>query len=385
MTSSEIGLCIHPGELRDETRRVLRDLQLQPAFELDEPTAIDQLTAALTEKQSRILLLGLDAVQDELGLLFRKIRASIPHLKIVALHSSADPKIILAAMRAGAAEFLHPPLDDSMRSALERIAFHPSEQEVIPRHGKVIGFLSSKGGCGATTLACHVAAELRRQTRADVLLADLDFTSGMVGFLMKSTGEYSILDAVQNLYRLDASIWKGLVGKSKPEVSVMPTPSTISQEVRLEEGDIQRVLRFMRTQHDWVLVDLGRSLTRLSRAAVEEVDRLFLVSTLEVPALYGVKNIIRLLTDSAGDLRKLEIVLNRAPASMDISIKELEETLGRHIYATLPNDYGSLYQSYADGNLLEGGNRLAQHFARFTSKLAGVAPIKTKKKFSLFG
>lgn len=383
--TSEIGLCMQPGELRDETRKVLRDLALQPAFELDEPGAIERLTGALMEKQARILLLGLDTFQEELGSFFRKIRATVPQIRIVAMHSSADPKIILAAMRAGAAEFLHPPLGDSMRSALERIASHPGEIEAIPRQGKVIGFLSSKGGCGATTLACHVATELRRQTRSEVLLADLDFTSGMIGFLMKSPAEYSILDAVQNLYRLDASVWKGLVGKGKPEISIMPSPVAISQDLRLEEGDIQRVLRFMRSQHDWTVVDLGRSLSRLSRAAIEEVDRLFLVSTLEVPALYGVKNIIRQLTETAGDIRKLEIVLNRAPATMDISVKELEETLGRHIYATLPNDYASLYQSYADGTLLNTNNRLSQHFARFASRLAGVEPVKVKKRFSLFG
>jgi pilus assembly protein CpaE len=383
--TSEIGLCIPPGELRDETRRALRDLALQPAFELDEPGAVERLVAALMEKQARILLLGLDTLQEELGSFFRKIRAAIPQVKIVAMHTSADPKIILAAMRAGAAEFLHPPLGESMRSALERIASRPGELEAVPRQGKVVGFLSSKGGCGATTLACHVATELRRQTRSEVLLADLDFTSGMIGFLMKTPGEYSILDAVQNLYRLDASIWKGLVGKGKPEISIMPSPTALSQDVRLEEGDIQRVLRFMRSQHDWTVVDLGRSLSRLSRAAVEEVDQLFLVSTLEVPALYGVKNIIRLLTETAGDIRKLEIVLNRAPATMDISVKELEETLGRHVYATLPNDYASLYQSYADGTLLNTNTRLAQHFARFASKLAGIEPVKVKKKFSLFG
>jgi pilus assembly protein CpaE len=272
-----------------------------------------------------------------------------------------------------------------MRSALERIASHPSEVEAVPRQGKVIGFLSSKGGCGATTLACHVATELRRLTKSEVLLADLDFTSGMIGFLMKSPAEYSILDALQNLYRLDANIWKGLVGKGKPEISIMPSPVAIAQDVRLEEGDIQRVLRFMRSQHDWTIVDLGRSLSRLSRAAIEEVDKLFLVSTLEVPALYGVKNIIRMLTETAGDIRKLEIVLNRAPTTMDISVKELEETLGRHIYATLPNDSASLYQSYADGTLLNTNTRLSQHFSRFAAKLAGIEPVKVKKKFSLFG
>ena len=29
------------------------------------------------------------------------------------------------------------------------------------RGGKIIAFLSAKGGCGATTIACHVAAEMR--------------------------------------------------------------------------------------------------------------------------------------------------------------------------------------------------------------------------------
>jgi pilus assembly protein CpaE len=383
--TSEIGLCMAQSELRDETRKVLRDLSLQPAFELEEPAVLEKLTAALIEKQARILLLGLDDLNEELGAFFRKIRAAVPQVKIVAMHSSDNPKVILAAMRAGAAEFLHPPLGDSMRSALERIAAHQGEPESIPRQGKVIGFLSAKGGCGATTVACHVATELRRQTKGEVLLADLDFTSGMIGFLMKAPSEYSIVDAVQNLYRLDASIWKGLVGRGKSEVAIMPSPVSISQNVRLEEGDIQRVLRFVRSQHDWTIVDLGRSLSRLSRAAIEEVDQIFLVSTLEVPALYGVKNIIRLLTDSAGDIRKLEIVLNRAPASMDISVKELEETLGRHVYATLPNDYASLYQSYADGTLLNPNTRLSQHLARFASRLAGIEQVKLKKKFSFFG
>ncbi len=385
MTSGDIALCVQPGELREETRNVLRELQIEPSVELNDPSSLQRLPAVLAEKQSRVLLFGLDLLHDEFGSFFHKVRVAAPSLKIVALHPSADPKMILAAMRAGASEFIHPPIGDTMRAALERIASHSDHEGTPVRKGKVVGFLSAKGGCGATTLACHIAAEIRRQTKEGVLIADFDFTSGMVGFLMKTTGDYSILDAIQNLYRLDASVWKGLLGKGKADISIMPTPPALSQDLRLEEGDIQRVLRFMRTQHDWTVVDLGRSLTRLSRAAIEEVDQLFLVSTLEVPALYGVKNIIRLLTESAGDLGKLEIVLNRTPPSMDLSIKELEATLGRHIYATLPNDYASLYQSYADGTLLAGNNRLALHFARFATQLAGIEQVKTKKKFSLFG
>jgi len=44
-----------------------------------------------------------------------------------------------------------------------------------------------------------------------------------------------------------------------------------------------------------------------------------------------------------------------------------------------------LYQSYSSGNLLDPNTRLAQHFALLASKIAGVQPVKSKKKFALFG
>jgi Flp pilus assembly CpaE family ATPase len=82
---------------------------------------------------------------------------------------------------------------------------------------------------------------------------------------------------------------------------------------------------------------------------------------------------------------KLQLVLNRTPKMMDISTQELENILGRSIYAALPNDYMGLYQSYSSGNLLDSNNRLAQHFALLAAKIAGVSPLKSKKKFALFG
>ncbi len=74
--------------------------------------------------------------------------------------------------------------------------------------GKAFGFISAKGGCGATTLVCHVAAELGRQNQK-VLLADLDLDAGMVAFITKTKAVYSILDAVNNLHRLDISLLEG--------------------------------------------------------------------------------------------------------------------------------------------------------------------------------
>jgi pilus assembly protein CpaE len=252
----------------------------------------------------------------------------------------------------------------------------------VPIRGKVIGFLSAKGGCGATTLACHVASELQQVTQKNVLLADFDLTSGMLGFLMKTPSSYSVLDAIKNLSRLDHSLWKALIVERRPGLAVMPAPASYTHRDHPDENRLQQVLQFMRTQHDWVVLDLGRSLNSIATALLEEIDQLFLVSTLEVVALHGLKAIVHGLFEHG---EKLQLLLNRTPKMMDISVQELEKILGRSLYAALPNDYMGLYQSYSSGNLLESNSRLGQEFTTLASKISGVTPVKNKKKFGLFG
>jgi len=312
----------------------------------------------------------------------KQVKTQHPRTKVIAMHPSADPKIILAAMRAGANEFLHPPLEESLPAALERILSSGESDETPAARGRIIGFLSSKGGCGATTIACHIAAEIQHQTRKTVLLADLDLISGLVGFLMKAPSSYSILDAVKNLARLDESLWRALVVEHRPGLSVIPSPAAYTRWDQPEDDQLRRVLQFMRKQHEWTILDLGRSLNPTVMAVLEEIDQLFLVSTLEVVALHGLKTIVHGLFEQG---EKLQLILNRTPKMMDISTEDLEKILGRSLYAALPNDYMGLYQSYSSGNLLSSNSRLAQDFAQLASKITGVAPIKSKKKFAFFG
>lgn len=380
MSAAKLLLFIKDEGLRQEVTGVLRSTSPHGDFDQhdsDWNTLLDRLAKSKPE----VLLLDMSAVPGELSIGIRQLRHYCPRIKVVVLHTGADSHAILSAMRAGANEFLHPPLSDTLLGALDRI-LSSDDGEVPSIRGRIIGFLSAKGGCGATTLACHVACEMQRLTHKSVLLADFDLTSGLAGFLMKTPSSYSILDALKNLSRLDESLWKALTVEHKPGLSVIPAPASYSRWDHPDEGQLKQLLQFMRTQHDWVVLDLGRSLNSIASAVLDEIDQLFLVSTLEVVALHGLKSIVHGLFEQG---EKLQLVLNRTPKMMDISTQELEKILGRSLYAALPNDYMSLYQSYSSGNLLDANNRLAQHFGMLASKIAGIPPAKAKKRFALFG
>jgi pilus assembly protein CpaE len=381
MSSSKVLLHLNDETLRKETLAVLN--ASCPGVLYDERQL--EWSALLEEvgwTRPDAVLLDYASLTSDPANAIRQVKIQHPRAKIIAMHTSPDPKIILAAMRAGANEFLHPPLEESLPAALQRILSSAEADETPAARGRIIGFLSSKGGCGATTIACHIASEIQNQTRKSVLLADLDLISGLVGFLMKAPSSYSILDAVKNLARLDESLWRALVVEHRPGLSVIPGPAVYTRWDQPDDDQLRRVLQFMRKQHEWTILDLGRSLNPTALAVLEEIDQLFLVSTLEVVALHGLKTIVHGLFEQG---EKLQLILNRTPKMMDISTEDLEKILGRSLYAALPNDYMGLYQSYSSGNLLSSNSRLAQDFAQLASKITGVPPIKSKKKFAFFG
>jgi len=155
------------------------------------------------------------------------------------------------------------------------------------------------------------------------------------------------------------------------------------EEFKLE--DVQTVLRFVRFQYGWTIVDLGRGLNPLVLSALEELDEAYLVTTLEVPALHQVKQIISNLLDSGYGQNRLRLVLNRASKAPDVMPHELEGLLGIPLHSMLPDDYASLYEAYAEGQLLTSNSNLGRQLSQMAAKIAGIPEPTGKKRFSIFG
>jgi hypothetical protein len=107
-------------------------------------------------------------------------------------------------------------------------------------------------------------------------------------------------------------------------------------------------------------------------AALEEIDEACLVTTLEVPALHQSKQIIQTLLDSGFGKNRIRLILNRAPKRLDITPDELEKMLGVPIFCMIPNDYQQLYETYAEGRMLDRGSELGKQIARLAIKLASL-------------
>jgi pilus assembly protein CpaE len=382
-----IGLAIENRELWEQAQACLADLPFRIIVEHQDIGDVSNFLDRLERMRPDVVLIDISGWKEPLEGLVASIRARIGDPMIIALNNSAESDAILASMRAGINEYLYPPLRETLQRALEKRSAERSRRRDAGAKGggKSFGFLSAKGGCGATTLVTHAAAELGRQNQK-VLLADLDLDSGMVGFITKTKSVYSILDAVNNLHRLDIHYWKALVSNGIPGVEIMSAPLALASKQQIQDEQVRHVLAFARPHYDWTLVDLGRSLSHTAMAALEEIDEACVVTTLDVPALHQSKQIIQTLLDSGYGKNRIRLILNRAPRRLEITPGELEKMLGVPIFAMIPNDYSELYETYAEGRMLHRNCELGKQIARLALKLASLEEEKSaKKRFALFG
>ncbi|MDE3167277.1 MAG: AAA family ATPase, partial [Acidobacteriota bacterium] len=224
-----IGLAIENRELWDQVQGTLGGLPFRVIVEHQDVGDVSNFMDRLERMRPNVVLVDISGWKEPLEGLVSSIRGAAGDPMIVALNTHAESGAILSAMRAGVNEYLYPPLQDSLRKALEKRSVDISRRPGggAKGGGKSIGFLSAKGGCGATTLVCHVAAELGRLNNR-VLLTDLDLDAGMIAFITKTKSMYSILDAINNLHRLDISYWKALVSNGIPGVEIISSPLALA-------------------------------------------------------------------------------------------------------------------------------------------------------------
>jgi len=348
-----------------------------------EVARFDDLIASIERLRPDILFLGLRGLPADAALVIARIATLDPALRIVAVNDTAEPEAILKVMRAGAAEFVYPPFDSS--------AFEDSVRRVIADCGRaargkeraigsVIGFVSAKGGCGATTLACHSASHLRGLTKKEVLLADLDLASGITGTIMQTVARYSLDDALQNLHRMDLKLWKGLVATAPSGVDVIPAPPDIPAPAMPISRKLPPLVRFWRMHYDLTIIDLGHGVTQPLLDVLDSIDTLVLVTTNEVLALKQAKQMIQALAARNFGANRLKLVINRMPKRTQIQLPELEKVMGHSIYAEIPNDYHRLNEAYSEPRLLDPGCDLGTQIGKFAARLAGISAAEKKPR-----
>ena len=351
---------------------------LELAFEF--AIAFRSLTELQIEKiqraSPRFLFIDLDDDAETGCRVARYLADANPDARIVALGTGVTPESLVEAMRAGVSEYLEKPLtQQAFDEAIDRLSRKPVTVSGSTRvsTGKTLLFFGAKGGAGATTVATNFAIQLHRQTSQRVLLVDLDLTLGEVALYLGIEPRYGIVDLARNLHRMDEGLLGSYAETHASGVQVLAAPFDPDERRGIGAAEVERMLAFLRSVYDWIVLDASNSLDGPMLAGVKLADEILCVTQVDVPSLRNIQRIRGVLKRVVSQ-RPLRVILNRFHPTGDITLKDVERALGLEVFWTLSNDYDSITQGINAGEppVLTAASVCGREVSGLVGKLTGI-------------
>jgi pilus assembly protein CpaE len=297
-------------------------------------------------------VIALDADPDKAVALIEQIGAAHPNCVLLATSGNTDGHLILRTIRAGAREFLTMPLtDDELGAAFRRVGQQRFGSDEKGSKGcEIIAVAGAAGGVGTTSVAVNMACILAAEPGTSVALVDLDLALGDADIFLDTIPDYTLADVTQNVGRLDIQLLKKSLTKHSSGLYLLPRPVELRDTEIITAESLHKVIGLLKASFTHLIFDLSKTYSAIDMAVLEEVDHAIMVTQLDLPCLRNVVRLMMSFEEYEGLKDKTQIVVNRAGLDTGgISLKKAKESIGRDIFAQLPNDYRTMVEVRNNG------------------------------------
>ncbi len=271
----------------------------------------------------------------------------IANVPCVVLTSHPDPEEMQACLQAGCAEYFVKSgmVMMTLVDAIPRLLTEGRRLRKKREQGYLIVFLSAKGGTGTSSLCANIAMNMAVQTpQAGVAVADLVLPMGTIAPLV------GIQDPKINLVSVagepDEKINAEYLKSQLPVpphwlFHLLPGAPDPETSINLNFGHIPNIVHALRQAYDYVLVDLGRSLLRISLPVIQAADLVVLILSTDLSTVNQTKKLWHYLREQEIHPNRLYAIINRAVGLEGLTRTETEKLLEIGINLTIPYMMGN--------------------------------------------
>lgn len=333
---------------------------------------IEQLHEQVRNLRPHVAVVTLGA-QAQAALKFvERLTQESPQTAVICASHDASPDLILRSLRAGAREFLRLPLiKEEFRTVLERVCGLCSVREEAPRkQGRTVAVFSSKGGCGTSFIATNLAASMSAPT----VLVDLNLQAGDLTLFLGVEPKYSIADLVENRVQADDAMLKSYLAPHSANLSLLAAPREADAADDIEAEHIFSVIQILRERYDFVVIDPQHTFDSITLAALDQVDEILMVLTLDIPAIRSAQRALAIFDRLGYPRHKIRIVVNRWSKQIDLDLRQVERYLGERVMGFITSDYRAVVNSINLGQPLveaDPSSRIAGEIRQIAASVGG--------------
>lgn len=265
--------------------------------------------------------------------------ARTARVPLIALSSDSRSVRIRSCMDAGFNEYLVK-TGQAIPALIETVGRLRSDTAAATKEGGLlIVFLSAKGGTGTSSLCANIAMNIaHNQPEARVAVADIVLPIGSIAEIVGYEGDQNLITiadmpASETTSEFFREHLTALANWHFHLLAGSPDPENGNQ---LKVGRIGDIVRALKASYDFVLLDLGSSLSRFSLPLIEHADLIVMVVSTDLSAVRLTKTVWEYFRSKGVQASSIYTILNRAVGLESLSKTEVEKIIGVEIKTAMP-------------------------------------------------
>lgn len=286
-----------------------------------------------------LVVLDLTLPDIDGAVVFEDIRQdpNLSELKTIVLSSRDDPKEIAMLLNKGVSDYIVK-RRGAENELLGKCASYFSSLDLvdIPR-GQMISFFSAKGGNGTSTLCMNLAHALAKQVAPkETIVADLVLPLGSISLMagqeecitiaeLSSTDQKLTLQTLSDCFQFTAQ-WN---------FAILAGSRTPGEAQKVNPNGILPLFQALGKLYDYVFVDVGRTLSRISIPIIQQSSIIVAVLGADKVTVNLSRNALDYLKELGIDKNKIFPILNRAVGLEGLTKDQIEEIIEIPITGTV--------------------------------------------------
>lgn len=300
-------------------------------------SATDSVMRQMQSQRAEVVIVDVNSEDPQRAIhTIELIRASTSDVAIFAVGDMRNPMAIVGAMRAGAGEYIDRMAGaEGLADAFGRFTASRSKTRSGTGRARVFTVINAKGGSGATTLAVNTAVALQQHHGQTILV---DFSPiGHAALHLNARPTFSVMDALQNLHRMDASLLEGLMTSTKDGLHLLAGPQQ-PYTTAPAAAELARLFDLLVSHYRYVVVDCSGRMDQTTRLLSDLSNVVLMVVQTDVVSLWSAGRIRSFLEESNGR-KHLRLVMNRYKKIPGFSEEDVERATTCKILWKIPNNY----------------------------------------------
>jgi pilus assembly protein CpaE len=314
-------------------------------------SATDSIVRQMQAQRTEVVVIEVNGDDPQRAIrAIEVIRASTSDIGIFAVGDMKNPMAIVGAMRSGAGEYVD--RNSGTEGLLDAFSRYSAARSKTRSTGKarVFTVINAKGGSGATTLAVNTAVALQQQHGQTILV---DFSPiGHAALHLNARPTFSVMDALQNLHRMDASLLEGLMTTSKDGLHLLAGPQQPYTTLPTA-AELARLFDLLVSHYNFVVVDCSGRMDETTRLLSDLSNVVLMVAQTDVVSLWSAGRIRSFLEEGNGR-KHLRLVMNRYKKIPGFSEEDVERATSCKILWKVPNNYQSIAPAIDKGTPVAG-------------------------------